>query len=100
MLRIFKRGIKARLSFSGGLHAPVNIADSIEVNVGGKKRSKWHIRCAVLRSIPYAKFSQILEFAMFTGACGPPEKLSLALMPRLKILSMIVKLAHRTKMFA
>ena len=33
----FERGTKARLSFSGGLHAPVNMADSmVEVNVGGK----------------------------------------------------------------
>ena len=30
---------------------------------------------------------------MFTGACGPPEKLSLALMPRSYALRMIVKVA-------
>ena len=48
--------------FSGGPHAPVNMAESIEeVNVGGKKRRKWHVCCAVLRYISYAKFSQILE---------------------------------------
>ena len=32
--------------------------------------------------------------AMFTGACGPPEKLSLALVPRSNVLRMIVKLAY------
>ena len=62
MRRMYKRGTKARLSFSGGPYAPVNMADSMEeVNVGGKKRRKWHVCCAVLRYISYAKFSQILE---------------------------------------
>ena len=32
---------------------------------------------------------------MFTEACGPPEKLSLALVPHSHILRMIVKLAYR-----
>ena len=32
--------------------------------------------------------------AMFTGACGPPEKLSLALVPLSNVLRMIVKLAN------
>ena len=37
MHRTYEHGTKARLSFSGGPHAPVNIADSMEeVNVGGK----------------------------------------------------------------
>ena len=30
MRRTFERGAKARLSFSGGPHAPVNMADSME----------------------------------------------------------------------
>ena len=33
--------------------------------------------------------------AMFTGVCGPLEKLSLALVPRLNVLHMIVKLAYK-----
>ena len=62
MRRAYERGTKARLSFSGGPHAPVNMTDSMEeVNVGGKKRRKWQVCCAVLRYISYAKFSQILE---------------------------------------
>ena len=120
MRRTHERDTKARpLSFSGGPHAPVNMAGSIEeVNEGGEKRRKWHSRnvcSAVLRYISYTTFSQILEVlrvflasldpetvqlpafymlsAMFTGACGPPEKLSLALVPRLNVLRMIVKLA-------
>ena len=32
---------------------------------------------------------------MFTGVCGPPEKLSLALVPRSYALRMIVKLAEK-----
>ena len=40
-IRAYERGTKARLSFSGGPHAPVNMADSMEeVNEGGKKRRK------------------------------------------------------------
>ena len=57
-----ERGIKAMLSFSGGLHAPVHMADiMVKVNVGEKQRRKWHVCCAVLQYISYAKFSQILE---------------------------------------
>ena len=38
MRRTYERGTKARLSFSGGPHAPVNMVESMEeVNVGGKK---------------------------------------------------------------
>ena len=52
-----ERGTKARLSFSDGPHAPVNMAESMEeVNVGGKKKAG----NAVLRYISYAKFSQTL----------------------------------------
>ena len=58
MRRAYERGTKARLSFSGGPHAPINMADSMEeVNVGGEKRRKWHVFCAVQRYISYAKFS-------------------------------------------
>ena len=32
--------------------------------------------------------------AMFTGVCGPPEKLSLALVQCLNVLRMIMKLAY------
>ena len=32
--------------------------------------------------------------AMFAGVCGPPEKLSLALVPRLNVLRMSMKLAY------
>ena len=118
MRRTYERGTKARLSFSGGPHAPVNMANSIEeANEGREKRSKWHSRnvcSAVQRYISYATFSQILESlffgtsiasldpetveqpafyilsAMFTGACGPSEKQSLVLVPRSNVLRMIV----------
>ena len=41
MFRTYERGTKARLSFSGGPLAPVNMADSMEeVNIGGKKKEK------------------------------------------------------------
>ena len=62
MRRTYARGTKTRLSFSGGPHAPVNMADSMEEgNISEKKRRKWHVCCAVLRYISYAKFSKLLE---------------------------------------
>ena len=93
---------QSEASFSGRPHAPVNMVDSMEeVNVGEKKSQ---VCCAALRYISYAKFSQNLEVlwdlhrlsgyrnSPTTGilhtirhvysACGPPEKLSLALVPR------------------
>ena len=77
-------------------------------------RRKWHVFCAVLRSSFYKSLKfletsiasldpesvQLPAFsilsAMFTGACGPPEKLSLALVPRSCVLRMIVSLAYFT----
>ena len=79
------------------LFAPVNMADSMgEAKVGGKTQEMARLlRCTALS---YAKFSQTLEVlgdfhrlfgsrnspttGIFTGACGPPEKESLALAPR------------------
>ena len=49
--------------------------------------------CHFLIFFPPTFTSSILS-AMFTGACGPPEKLSLALAPRLYVLRMIVKHAY------
>ena len=61
-IRAYERGTKARLSFSGGPHAPVNMADIMkEVYVGGKNAGKWQVCHAILRFISYAKCSQILE---------------------------------------
>ena len=57
MRRTYERDTKARLSFSGRPHAPVNRADSMEVNIGGKKNRKWHSG-NVQRNISYAKFSK------------------------------------------
>ena len=37
--------------------------------------------------------------AMFAGVCGPPEKLSLALVPHSYVLRMIVKLAYLVSIF-
>ena len=102
-----ERDTKARLSFSGGLHAPVNMAGSMEeVDVGGKTQEMAHLR--------YAKFSQILEvlrdFHRLFGSRNSPttgilhtirhvyrrEKLSLAAVSRLYVLCMTVELACST----
>ena len=40
-------------------------------------------------------FTSSMPSAMFTGACGPPEKLSLALVRCSHVLHVIVKLAYR-----
>ena len=37
MCRTSESGTKARLSFSGGPHAPVNMVDSMESTVSGSK---------------------------------------------------------------
>ena len=53
MRRTYERGTKARLSFSGGPHAPVNMADSTEeANVGGKTAGNGMfaaLYCAIFR---------------------------------------------------
>ena len=51
MRRTYERGTKANLSFSGGPHAPVNMADTLEgVNVGGEKMQEMAhlLRCTAL----------------------------------------------------
>ena len=54
MHKMYKRGTKARFSFSGGSHAPAIMADSMEeVNVYGEKSRKCHICSAVLCYISY-----------------------------------------------
>ena len=109
MRRTFERGTTATLSFSGGPHAPVNIADNMENagswTISGSKvpKSFKDLRKLSERNIaqystgngffPPTFTSSILS-AMFTGACGPPEKLSLALVSCLYVLRMIVKLVY------
>ena len=48
----YEHGTKGTLSFSGGPHTPVNMADSMEeVNVGVKKRSTFAVLyCAIFRT--------------------------------------------------
>ena len=88
MRRTHKRGTKARLSFSGGLHAPVNMADSIEeVNVGGKKAGNGTFAAlyrAIFRMTSFRKSPKLFR----------PDKLSLALVRRSNILRMTMNLAH------
>ena len=88
---------KARLSFSGGPHAPVNMADSME-NAGSWTVSGSKEAMKVPRTTSYVfpppTFTSSILSAIFTGTCGPPEKLSLALVPRSHVLRMIVKLAY------
>ena len=79
MRRMFKRVTKARLSFSGGPHAPLNMADSMEeVNVNGwEKRRKWHsstevleVPCTIFRT---PRFRQVLrDFHRFFGSRNSP----------------------------
>ena len=112
----YERGTRARLSFSGEPHAAVNMVHTCsmeEGNVGGKKHRKWHIWCAKFHLPRFHKFLKFFRtsiasldpetvqlpafytlFAVFTGACGPPEKLSLALVPCSNVLCTIVKLCY------
>ena len=115
MRRTYERGARARLSFSVGPHAPVNMADSMENagswTVSGSKEAMevpknftktWRTKYSAVQcskgaiscgGFPPTFTSSILS-AMFTGACGPPEKLSLALVPRSYVLRMIMKVAY------
>ena len=88
MRRMFERRTKARLSLSGlnnfgDLRKLVirNIARYSAANVPFPAFFPPTFTCSILS-------------AMFTGACGPPEKLSLALVPRLCVLRMIIKLTY------
>ena len=117
MRRTFERATNARLSFSGGPHALVNMVDNME-NAGspivsGSKEAmevRWmyfkdwstkYIAQHSTANMPFPAFvfpltftSSIL-FVIFTGTCGPPEELSLALVPRsYVVVLMIVKLAY------
>ena len=82
MRRTYERGIKARLSFSGGPQAPVNMADSMEeVNVGGKKLTFAALYCAIFRS---PSFRKSLKFFGTSIASLDPETVQL---PAFSILS-------------
>ena len=113
MRRTFERGTKARLSFSSGPHAPANMANSMEMPVVGlfldpetmeiqknfkdlRKFSVRNIAQSSAANVPFpACFStDISSILSAMLACGAPEKLSLALMPRSYVLRMIVKLAY------
>ena len=61
--------------------------------------------CAIFRTSSLREFHRLFPTtvqapafytlsAMFTGACDPPDKLSLALVPRSHVLRMLVALAH------
>ena len=118
MRRTYEYDTKARLSFSGGPHTPVNMAE--EVNFVEKNHAGNGILgklaalyCVIFRTPSFRKSLKFfgtfiasvdpetvqlpafsILYAMFTGACGSPEKLSLALVSRLYVLCMIVKLVY------
>ena len=98
MRRAYERGTKARLSFSGGLHAPVNMADSMEeVNVGRKDTGNGTfsvLYSAIFRTPSFRKSLSNYQHSPYYPACGPPEKLSLALAPRSIVVRMVVELAY------
>ena len=117
MHRMYEPGTKVRLSFSSGPHIPVNMGDSMEVNVSGEKPTGNGtfavLFCAIFHMPSFHKSFQVLRdfhclfrpetvqlpasyilSAMFAGACGLPEKQSLALVQHSNILHMIVKLAN------
>ena len=82
MRRTYERGIKARLCFSGGPQAPVNMVDSMEeVNVGGKKLTFAALYCAIFRS---PSFRKSLKFFGTSIASLDPETVQL---PAFSILS-------------
>ena len=106
MCRTYEYGTKARLSFSAGPHAPVNMADSME-SAGSPKELQgfaqaWHTKYSIVQHSKRAiscicppTFTSSMLSTAFTAVCGPPEKLS----PRfccvlIYVLRMIVKQAY------
>ena len=75
MCRTFELGTKVRLSFSGGPHAP-NTADGMEVLF---QKSLKILSITSLDPETVQLPASFILSAMFTGVCGPPGKLSLAL---------------------
>ena len=96
-----KRGLASMLSQTtcfckhGGLivEGPKDFKDLRKLGVRDIAQQTWHF----LRGFFPPTFTSSTLSAMFTGACGPPEKLSLALVPRSYVLRMIVKLAFPLK---
>ena len=97
MRRMNECGARARFSLSGGPHAPVNMAESMESagswTVSGSKEAmevpknfkdlqKLGVRNIAQQRFFPPTFTSSILFAMFTGAYGPPEKLNLALVQR------------------
>ena len=79
MRRTFARDTRARLSFSGRPHAPVNMADSVE-NAGSWTVSGYKEAMSVPKNFNSAAnvsfpaffppvFTSSILSAMFTGAC-------------------------------
>ena len=75
------------------MEVPKNFKDLRKLGVRNIAQQKFP-ECHFRRIFPPTLTSSTLS-AMFTGACGPPEKLSLALVPRSHVLRMIVQLAYR-----
>ena len=95
----YKCGIKVRISFSGRHQAPVNMIDSME----GVRHGCCSILLQILEVLQDIisldpETVQLSAFyipsAVFTGACGPPEKLSLTLVPCSNVLHMIAELNY------
>ena len=77
MCRTYERGTKARLSFSGRPHAPVNMANSIEdVNVG-EKNNTGNGTFAVLCYISCRSFCKSSKFFGTSIASLDPETVEL-----------------------
>ena len=97
-----KRGLTSLLGLAtcsckhGGLivEGPKDLKDLRKLGVRNIAQQTWHF--LRFSFFPPTFTSSILS-AMFTGACDPPEKLSLALVPRSYVLRMIVKLAFPLK---
>ena len=117
MRRTFKRSTKARLSFPGGPHVPVNMVDSMEKPLVGLlldskrrwnswrisricenlvykiKRCTTHLTCHFLRFCFFTNIHFFNTIRHVNRSMLPPDKLSLALVSRSYVLRMIVKLA-------
>ena len=113
MHRMFTQGGKARLNFSGGPHPPVNMADSMEnagswtvswskEAMGVPKNFKDLLKLGIQnRAQQMCHFFTTIHFfytiasTMFTGVCGPPDKLSLACTFCAWLWNLVIKFGQR-----
>ena len=75
MCRTFERGAKATLSFSGRPHTSMNMADSMEVNVGTKNTGNGTfsvLHCTIFHMLSFHKYLKFFGTSIASGSRNSP----------------------------